>query len=229
MSGPARLRTLRVPDRPAQPLARLLAALEGRGCTVAEGGAEDARGATLVAGPAGDGTRFPSDAAGCARVLVVSLLGAHPDARAPLLRSLWRLEEDARASGLPVLTVRLGPLVGPGCPLWGMFATRPALPRGGRHLLCPVVEEDVVESLDRALAEMDAWSGWYEACGSEPLTMAELSALAGGRPVAGAPAPAWEPALEVLLEQRLAESRPWLERFGLAPGPIARRAEAWAA
>jgi len=218
---------LRVTGRPHPPLSRLVAALEARGHQVRASGAAGGDD-TLVLGPAAD-MAFPSDIAGFGRVLVVSLLGAHPDARAPLLAALWRLEEDARASGLPVLVLRLGPMVGPRSPLWRMFASRPSLPRGGRHLLCPVCEDDVVESLDRALAGRAGWTGWYEACGADPMTMAGLADLAAAHGGDAGVAAAWEPPLEVLMEQRLAESRPWADHFGLEPAPVVERAAAWAA
>jgi len=226
VSGPEPPGLLRVPDRPAQLLDRLIETLEARGHALDRSGAG---GATLVVGPTVDGAGLPADRSGCTRVLVVSLIGAHPDARAPLLHDLWALEEEARTCGLPALVIRLGPLIGPRSPLWRMFASRPALPRGGRHLLCPVAEEDVVASLDRALTGRVAWHGWYEACGAEALTMAELSAMAAAHGGTDGVAPAWEPPLEVLLEQRLAESGPWCAHFGLEPAPIARRIAAWAA
>lgn len=163
------------------------------------------------------------------RLLVLSRVGAHPDARARALRALWTLEERARATGLPHLTLRLGPLVGPQSPLWLMLASRPRLPRGGRQLLNPVCEEDVVETLERALAGRATWEGWYELAGPEVMTLAELAALAAEwpeDPVAGAQA-AWEPALEEMAEHRLCESGPWLEHFGLAVRPLAERAGAW--
>ena len=48
-----------------------------------------------------------------ARVLVLSLLGAHPDARAKRLKALWELEELVRGTAIPNMTLRLAPLVGP--------------------------------------------------------------------------------------------------------------------
>src|SRR5213075_1100163 len=53
-----------------------------------------------------------------ARLLVLSRIGVHPDAKAPGLAALWKLEERARASKLPMLTLRLAPMVGPRSPLW---------------------------------------------------------------------------------------------------------------
>jgi uncharacterized protein YbjT (DUF2867 family) len=166
---------------------------------------------------------------GGTRLLVLSRVGAHPDARARALRRLWALEERARATGLPHLTLRLGPLVGPRSPLWLELATRPRLPRGGRQILNPVCEDDVVETLERALDGRAAWEGWYEVAGPEAMTLAELAALAAEwpeDPSAGARA-AWEPPLEELAEHRLCEAGPWLEHFGIAAHPLAERAGAW--
>jgi uncharacterized protein YbjT (DUF2867 family) len=157
------------------------------------------------------------------RMLVLSRLGAHPDARADSLRRLWRLEEHVRGGGAPTLTLRTAPLVGPDSPLWRRLRSRPALPGGGRKLVNPVLEADVVETIVRALAEDTPWSGWYELAGPEAMTLAELRALAAGSsgPTAGG---AWEPALDEMLEHRLAEWEPWAGRFGLRPTPLA----AWA-
>lgn len=153
-------------------------------------------------------------------LLVLSRLGAHPDARHPALRRLWSLEEGARASGLPTLTLRFAPLVGPATPLWTRLRARPALPRGGRQLVNPVAESDAVETLRRALAGAAAWEGWYEVAGAEAWTLAELrdlAAAAGPGPDAGA----WEPPLEEIAEHRLAECQPWASHFGITPAPVA--------
>jgi uncharacterized protein YbjT (DUF2867 family) len=171
----------------------------------------------------------PGRGPGGSRLLVLSRIGAHPDARARALRALWALEEHARASGLPVLTLRLGPLVGPRSPLWLKLAGRPRLPHGGRHLLNPVCEEDVVETLDLALSGRAAWEGWHEVAGPEIMSLAELAALAAEWPEDAAPGTrgAWEPPLEEIAEHRLCEASPWLEHFGIAAQPLAERAAGW--
>jgi uncharacterized protein YbjT (DUF2867 family) len=222
--------------QPDPPVPRLLAAVAARGHEVGPAGPPKGRGSTLVLG--GGGTLDPMalgvllgawrTAAG-ARVLVLSRIGAHPDARAPGLRTLWRLEEHARASGLPVLTLRLAPLLGPASPLWLKLREGPRLPRKGRQLLNPVAESDAVETIVRALEGRVAWDGWYEVAGPEALSLAELAELARG---AGAPGPAgeaeWEPPLRELEEQRLSESGPWCQQFGLAPRRIRDLAKEWA-
>jgi uncharacterized protein YbjT (DUF2867 family) len=150
------------------------------------------------------------------RALVLSRLGAHPDARLPALQRLWRLEEHVRGGGAPTLTLRFAPLLGPATPLWNRLRSRPVLPRGGRQLLNPVSERDALETLRRALDGRAPWGGWFEVAGPEAWNLAELRELAtqaGRGPEAGE----WEPPLEEMAEHRLAESEPWASHFGLAP------------
>jgi uncharacterized protein YbjT (DUF2867 family) len=167
---------------------------------------------------------------GRARLLVLSALGAHRDARAPRLRRLWELEESARALALPVLVLRLGALLGPDSPLWRKLRSRPRLPRGGRSLIQPVAEHHVIETLERALDGRAAWEGWYEVAGAEPLSLAELAALAasGPRDRASLEGGEWEPPLDEVNEHRLAEAEPWLTHFQLTARPICEEARAWA-
>ncbi len=154
------------------------------------------------------------------RVLLLSRLGAHPDARAASLRRLWRLEEHVRGGGAPTLTLRLAPLVGPETPLWRKLRSRPALPNGGRKLVNPVAERDVVETLLRALDGRVLWNDWYEVAGSEAVSLAELRDLAG-RSRGAATGGEWEPSLDEIAEHRLAESEPWASAFGITPTPLA--------
>lgn len=153
------------------------------------------------------------------RVLVLSRLGAHPDARAASLQRLWRLEEHVRGGGAPTLTLRLAPVLGSGTPLWNKLRSQPSLPRGGRTQLNPVAERDVIETVVRALADSTPWSGWYEVAGPRVWTLGELKMLAAGGGLGGVRGD-WEPALEEMLEHRLAESAPWCERFGITPTSI---------
>jgi len=213
-----------------EPAARLLAQLAARGVTLHADPLRLPAGAEPVTLAVSDGP-FVLDLLALVRalggrpfrVLVLSRLGAHPDARADSLRRLWRLEEHVRGGGAPTLTLRTAPLVGPDSPLWRKLRARPGLPRGGRKIVNPVLEADVVETLARALAERVPWSGWYELAGPDAVTLAELSARAAGSPgpTAGG---AWEPPLEEMLEHRLAECAPWAVRFALTPTPLA----AWA-
>lgn len=157
------------------------------------------------------------------RLLVLSRLGAHPDARSTSLLRLWRLEEHVRAGGAPTLTLRFAPLVGPDSPLWRKLRSRPALPNGGRKLVNPVAETDAVETLLRALDGRAPWGGWFEVAGSEAVTLAELRDLAARTP-GETRGGEWEPSLDELAEHRLAESEPWARTFGISPTPLA----AWA-
>ena len=213
--------------RPGSVLARLLRAL---------GAPERAGADTLVLCPA-PGEPAPDvrgwlarhAAAGGPRLLVITRLGTHPDAASPRLRECWELEEAARATGLPTLVLRLGPLLGPQSPFWLWLRGDPRLPRGGAKLLDPVAETDAVETLARALDGRAAWEGWYEVAGPEVRSLAELAALArtcGPRAAPGAGR--CEPPMAELEEHRLAEAGPWLEHFGMSVRPLAEHAREWA-
>ena len=162
------------------------------------------------------------------RALVLSRLGAHPDASHPALQRLWRLEEHVRAGGAPTLTLRFAPLLGPDTPLWRRLRSLPALPRGGRGLLNPAAERDALETLRRALDGRARWAGWFEVAGPEAWSLADLRALAepAGRV---ADAGEWEPSLEEMAEHRLAESEPWASHFGIAPAGVAECVREWVA
>jgi len=223
---------------PDPPVPRLIAALAARGHVMARAAGEKLSGpATLVLGAEKSLDALALGVlagawkkTGRARLLVLSALGAHPDARAPRLRRLWELEESARGLALPVLVLRLGPLFGPDSPLWLKLRSRPRLPRGGRALIQPVAELDVLETLERALDGRAAWKGWYEVAGSEPLSLAELVELAprGARDRASLDGAAWEPPLEEMNEHRLAEAEPWIRHFQITPRPIREQVAAWA-
>ncbi len=207
------------------PFDRLLAALVARGERVVIGADALPAGSEPVTLAVGVGA-FVFDFAGLVRalggrpfrVLVLSRLGAHPDAKAAALQRLWRLEEHVRKGGAPTLTLRFAPLLGPESPLWRKLASRPALPRGGRQVLNPVLESDALETLVRALADPRPWSDWFEVAGPEVWSLAELSELAKRSGVAAGGR--WEPELDELAEHRLAEAEPWIQHFSLTPGRI---------
>jgi hypothetical protein len=214
----------------AQPAARLLGALVAHGHTVFARPEMLPAGEEPVTLAVSDGP-FVFDFVGAVRVLgsrrfrvlVLSRLGSHPDARCVSLQRLWRLEEHVRAGGAPTLTLRFAPLVGPATPLWRKLRSRPSLPRGGRKLLNPVAEADAVQTLLRALDGRGPWRGWYEVAGAETVSMAELRDVAARTP-GETRGGVWEPSLDELREQRLAESQPWSADFGITPTPLA----AWA-
>jgi len=215
-----------VPGPLDPPAPRLLAALPARGGPRAVSPAALPAGGESVTLALSTGP-FVLDLAALAariarpfRILVLSRLGAHPDARAESLRRLWRIEEHARRIGAPVLTLRFAPLLAADAPLWSRLRRRPALPRGGRAVVQPALEADAVETLLRALDGRAAWSGWYEVAGAEPRSLAELRDLAD----AAGPAPdrgAWEPPLAEMAEHRLAEPGPWTAWCGVAPRGVA--------
>ena len=215
---------------------RLLRSLAQRGHTVTDAASPSTAVATLFVCPAPDepapdlrSWRAAHAQITAPRLLVVTRLGTHPDATHPRLRECWALEEAARGAGLPLLVLRLGPLLGPQSPLWSRLRSAPSLPRGGAKLLGPVAESDVVETLDRALRGRAEWEGWYEVAGLEVWSLAELAALAReAGPALPAGSGAWEPPVDELEEHRLADAGPWLEHFGMEPRPVAAQARDWA-
>jgi uncharacterized protein YbjT (DUF2867 family) len=211
----------------AAPAERLLAALATRGHRVLTDAAELPAAEGTVTLAVSDGP-FVFDFLGLVRslgersfrVLMLSRLGVHPDARASTLQRLWRLEEHVRAGNAPTLTLRFAPVVGPATPLWQKLRSRPALPNAGRKLVNPVAEADAVETLAAALDGRALWRGWYEVAGPDTVTLAELrdiAALTPGETAGGA----WEPLLEEIAEHRLAETEPWASGFGITPTPLA--------
>jgi len=215
--------------RPDPPVPRLLASLAERGHRVggpSEGASDDRATLVLAAGTGADplalGPLFDRwRRARGGRVMVMSSLGAHPDAKTRRLRELWRLEEGARNAGLPLLVLRLAPLVGPRSPLWLRLRARPRLPGGGRQLLNPVAEADVVDTIEKAVLGNVEWRGWYELAGPEVVSLAEMVELAAiSGPRLPTHAGAWEPPMSELLEHRLAEANHWLVHFGLSPRPL---------
>jgi uncharacterized protein YbjT (DUF2867 family) len=222
---------------PSAPVPRLLRALEARGHEIPRtaGAAKRDHSTLLLA----SGTKLDPMALGVllgawrsapgARILVLSRLGVHPDARAKSLRELWNLEELARASGLPVLTIRLGPLVGPSSPLWIKLRRGPWIPRSGRMLLNPLAEPDAIEAIDRVLKGHVPWEGVWELAGPEAITLAELASLAQSLgPFVSSERGSWEPPLTEMLDHRLAEGGRTFEAFGIEPRPIAALAKEWA-
>lgn len=212
---------IHAPERLRPPASRLLETIVRRGI------APESR--TLLVGLAEGFTAHDVETLArrhdVARTIVLGLLGTHRDARSPELRALWDLEEAARSTGLPTLALRFGPLIGPGSPLWARLASRPRLARPHR-LVCPVAEEDAVETLVAALTDPRKRSGWYEVAG-EPLRLDELVALAAR--TRAIDSGAWEPELAILEEQRLADPAPWIDDFGVAPAALDERVRRWVA
>jgi uncharacterized protein YbjT (DUF2867 family) len=211
---------IRAPGTPDPPVPRLLARLgpemSGAGDTlvIASGTAEGQVLDAILRG-------------GECRVLVLSALGAHPDARSARLRKLWTIEEQVRRCPRASLTLRLGPILGADSPLWLRLRARPRLGRYGESTFSPVYEDDVLETLHRALDGRAEWEGWYGVAGPEVLTLSEASALAArGRPLP-AGAGAWEPPLDEIREHRIPELAPWIEHFDMVPSRVTEQAERW--
>ena len=204
----------------AEPAPRLLAAAWVR----ASDAAMDLRGVGVL-GPATDDAQavtpcVPNDT--LERWLVMSWIGAHPDAGDPLLAALWGLEEAARATGLPTLVLRLAPLISRHAPLLSLLAQRPALDaRLARALIQPVLEADVVAGIARFLTGAGLWNDWYKACGPDAISVGELAQFAqAGQFGQVAALPAWEPSPAVLRAQGLSEQDAWTRATGLAPRSV---------
>ncbi|TMQ60294.1 MAG: hypothetical protein E6K72_00680 [Candidatus Eisenbacteria bacterium] len=209
------------PDPPAP---RLLEALATRGyavsaweaaderATVGQGGAVPRRDSTLVLSSGGApalaalGVLLGAwrEAPG-ARVLVLSGLGAHPDARAA---------DRGAGAAMGGVRRRTG-ASGERAPRGTSRVTRPHAHRpashGERPVLCAVI---TVSDTRRA----------------DVMSLAELKALAreAGPPPSGEHG-AWEPPLRELEEHRLAEADAWLEHFSMRVRPIEEQVLQWAA
>ena len=211
---------IHAPGSAAGSTARLLDALRARGVTTTDAASprSEDRATLLLTTPVdwmALGVRMaPWRVARGARIVVLSRIGAHPDAAAPGLRDLWRLEEYARVSLIPTLTLRFAPLVAVESPFWKKLASAPKLGREANAVIMPVLEEDAVQVLARALAETKPAEGWFEITGPEARSLGEWSALAAGGGATNGGGE-WEPDLEELVEHRLSEVEVWQERFGL--------------
>ncbi len=161
------------------------------------------------------------------RILMLSWIGAHPDARADVLRRLWALEERSRESGLPTLTLRLGPLAGSSSPLWRKLARAKLTSRLARRPVHPVLESQVVEVIERALSGAIRWDGWQELGGPDIMTLGECADLARAANITGEGE--WEPDLEALAEQRLIEPDVWAAWSGIEPRSPRAETTTWAA
>ena len=221
------MQPIHVPSAPSGSAGRLVAALRARGLPITEQVApEPGVGATLVLTTPVDWNQLGlwlahwHVARGC-RLMVLSRVGAHPDAVAPGLQDLWRLEEHARVSLIPTLVLRLAPLVAADSPFWTRLK-HGRLGAEARALVMPVLEEDALQALESALKEPGAWEGWYDVAGPEARSVAEWAELAARG--AGPSSEAWEPDAAELLEHRLSEPELWQRRFGVT----ARAVTGWA-
>lgn len=93
-----------------------------------------------------------ADAAGMSRVVLLSILGSHPDAANPCLASKGRGERILLAAKTPALVLRVPMVLGEGDPASRALAAQARAPfvallRGGASLEQPIYAGDVVEAI----------------------------------------------------------------------------------
>lgn len=119
-------------------------------------------------------------AAGVARLVLVSGIGADPESASPYIRARGRGEFAARQAFPGATVVRPGAMFGPGDALFGTLADIvrlfPVVPLigGGRTRVQPVYVEDVAEAIARVLAERGSAGQTYELAGPGAYTLREL-------------------------------------------------------
>ena len=123
-------------------------------------------------------------AAGVARLVLVSGIGADPESRSPYIRARGRGELAVREAFPRATVVRPGAMFGPGDALFGTLAQivrlLPVVPLigGGRTRLQPVYVEDVAEGIVRMLADRGTAGQTYELAGPGVYTLRELVGFA---------------------------------------------------
>ncbi|HEV8106869.1 MAG TPA: complex I NDUFA9 subunit family protein [Burkholderiales bacterium] len=119
-------------------------------------------------------------AAGVARLVLVSGIGADPQSRSPYIRARGRGELAVRQAFPSATIVRPSAMFGPGDALFGTLADivrlLPVVPLigGGRTRLQPVYVEDVAEAIVRTLADRGTAGQTYELAGPGVYTLREL-------------------------------------------------------
>jgi NADH dehydrogenase len=119
-------------------------------------------------------------AAGVARLVFVSGIGADPDSKSPYVRARGRGELMVRQEFPGATIVRPGAMFGPGDALFGMLADLarllPVLPLigGGHTRLQPVFVEDVAEAVASILTDPRTIGRTYELAGPGVYTLREL-------------------------------------------------------
>ncbi len=119
-------------------------------------------------------------AAGVARFVLVSGIGADPESVSAYIRSRGRGERVVQEAFPGATIVRPSAMFGPGDALFGTLAhlarLLPVLPLigGGHTRLQPVFVEDVAEAIARILADPATAGRTYELAGPEVYTMREL-------------------------------------------------------
>ena len=119
-------------------------------------------------------------AAGVARLVLVSGIGADPDSSSPYIRARGRGELMVQQAFPGATIVRPGAMFGPGDALFSTLAELarllPALPLigGGHTRLQPVFVEDVAEAVARILTDPATVGRIYELAGPGVYTLREL-------------------------------------------------------
>jgi len=119
-------------------------------------------------------------AAGVARFVLISGIGADPESASRYLRARGRGERAVRQEFPGATIVRPSAMFGPGDALFGTLAQLarlfPVLPLigGGHARLQPVYVDDVTEAIARILADPAAAGRTYELAGPTVYTMREL-------------------------------------------------------
>jgi NADH dehydrogenase len=118
-------------------------------------------------------------AAGVARLVLVSGIGADPESGSPYIRTRGRGERVVRQAFPGATIVRPSAMFGPGdalfSPLARLVRVLPVMPLiGGDTRLQPVFVEDVAEAIARVLADPNTAARTYELAGLEVYTMREL-------------------------------------------------------
>lgn len=119
-------------------------------------------------------------AAGVARLVLVSGIGADPESASPYIRARGQGELAAREAFPGATVVRPGAMFGPGDALFAGLAdivrVLPVVPLigGGRTRVQPVYVEDVAEAIARLLAERGSAGQTYELAGPGIYSLREL-------------------------------------------------------
>lgn len=125
-----------------------------------------------------------SAAAGVARFVLVSGIGADPQSGSPYIRARGRGELAVRRAFPGATVLRSSAMFGPGDALFGTLAAvariLPMLPLigGGRTRLQPVYVEDVAEAIARILADPATGGRTYELAGPRVYAWQELIRIA---------------------------------------------------
>lgn len=119
-------------------------------------------------------------AAGVARLVLVSGIGADPDSSSPYIRARGRGERVVQQVFPGATIVRPGAMFGPGDALFGTLAALarllPALPLigGGSTRLQPIFVEDVADAISSILSDPGTVGRTYELAGPKVYTLHEL-------------------------------------------------------